>query len=66
MKFITNLHAKTITKFSNLDEEGQSTAEYGLVIVGAAALAGVFIAFAGGGAISSLFNKVISTVMGSF
>ena len=63
MKFLRKLHSKLNSRFLGLDEKGQSTAEYGLVIVGAAALAGIFISFAGGGAINSVFNKVIQTVM---
>lgn len=61
MKFITRLHSYMITR--DLNEEGQSTAEYSLVIVGAAAVAGLLIAWADGtGAIGSLFDKVIKSI----
>ncbi len=44
--------------------EGQTTAEYALVILGAAAVAGALIAWAGGtSAISSFFNKIFSQLM---
>jgi hypothetical protein len=47
------------------DEEAQTTAEYALVILGAAAVAGALIAWAGGtNVIKSFFNKVFQTIMG--
>jgi Flp pilus assembly pilin Flp len=46
------------------DESGQTTAEYALVILGAAAIAGALIAWAGGtDIIKSFFNKIFSQLM---
>ena len=46
-----------------LDDRGQTTAEYALVIVGAAAVALMLLTWAtGSGKISSLLNKVVDTV----
>jgi Flp pilus assembly pilin Flp len=46
------------------DESGQTTAEYALVILGAAAVAGALIAWAGGGdVIKNFFNKIFSQLM---
>lgn len=47
-----------------LSERGQTTVEYALVIIGAAAIAGLLIAWAKGGAIGQLFDKVISGLLG--
>jgi len=49
------------------EEEAQTTAEYALVILGAAAVAGVLIAWAGGGDtikkfFQKIFNKLINAV----
>ena len=45
------------------DESGQATAEYALVVVAAAAIAGTLIVWATStGALSSLFDAVISRV----
>jgi hypothetical protein len=45
-------------------EDGQTTAEYALVIIGAAALASLLLAWATkSGAISKLFEAVISRVV---
>lgn len=47
-------------------DRGQSTAEYALVLLGAAAVALAFLAWAGGtGRIADLFNAVIDSVIGS-
>jgi hypothetical protein len=43
---------------------GQTTVEYALVILGAAAIAGLLIAWAKGGAIGQLVDKVISGLLG--
>ncbi len=49
------------------EEEAQTTAEYALVILGAAAIAGALIAWAaGGGAIKKFFTKVFEKLTGSF
>lgn len=46
-------------------EQGQSTAEYALVLLGAATVALVFIAWAGKSSrITKLFNAVLDTVIG--
>jgi Flp pilus assembly pilin Flp len=46
-------------------EQGQTTAEYALVILGAAAIAGLLIAWAtDSGAIEGLFDSVIDRVAG--
>jgi Flp pilus assembly pilin Flp len=46
------------------DETGQSTAEYALVILGAAAIATMLITWATGGhTITGLFDKVIGKVL---
>ena len=47
------------------DESGQSTAEYALVIVAAAALAGLLISFLGHtNIVSGIFGKIANFVMG--
>jgi len=47
------------------DQEAQTTAEYALVILGAAAVAGALIAWAGGtDVIKKFFNKIFSQLMG--
>ncbi len=46
-------------------DTGQSTAEYALVLLGAATVAVVFVAWAGKtGRIAKLFNSVLDTVIG--
>jgi hypothetical protein len=46
------------------DDRGQTTAEYALVILGAAAIATLLIAWAkGSGAIGDLFNEVVSKIL---
>ena len=64
MKLIKKLYEKSIVAISNVNtnEDGQSTAEYALVIVGAAALAGILIAWASSGSITSVFNKMLQKV----
>lgn len=48
------------------DEEAQTTAEYALVILGAAAVAGALIAWAGGtDVIKRFFNKIFQQLMGA-
>ena len=48
------------------DEEAQTTAEYALVILGAAAVAGALIAWAGGtDVIKTFFNKIFQQLMGA-
>ena len=47
-----------------IDESGQSTAEYALVILGAVAIATLLITWATGShAISKLFDSVISRIL---
>lgn len=46
------------------DQEAQTTAEYALVILGAAAVAGALIAWAGGtDVIKTFFNKIFKQLM---
>lgn len=50
-------------QFVAKNEAGQSTAEYALVIVAAAALAGLLISFLSkSGVVSGIFGKVVSFV----
>ena len=51
-------------RFVRASADGQTTVEYALVILGAAAIAGLLIAWAKGGAIGELFDKVISGLLG--
>jgi Flp pilus assembly pilin Flp len=49
------------------EEEAQTTAEYALVILGAAAVAGALIAWAAGGnAIKSFFSKIFEKLTSGF
>ena len=49
------------------EEEAQTTAEYALVILGAAAVAGALIAWAAGGkSVKSFFNKVFEKLTSGF
>ena len=41
-------------------EDGQTTAEYSLVLLVAGLVVGVFAAFARGGALSSMFKQIVS------
>ncbi len=53
------------TALRRVHEAGQATAEYALVVLGAAAVAGLFIAWAAGtGRIGDLLNAVIDAVIG--
>jgi Flp pilus assembly pilin Flp len=46
------------------DEAGQTTAEYALVILGAAAIGALLLAWArGSGAIGDLFDEVVSKIL---
>lgn len=52
-------------RFRRRRDRGQSTAEYALVMLGAATIALAFVGWAtGSGRIGSLFDQVIDTVMG--
>ena len=46
-------------------ESAQTTAEYALVILGAAVLAGLLITWAGSGAVNRLFDTVLDRVLRS-
>jgi hypothetical protein len=46
-------------------EAGQTTAEYALVILGAAVLAGLLVTWAGSGAVNRLFDTVLDRVLRS-
>lgn len=49
------------------EEEAQTTAEYALVILGAAAVAGALIAWAAGGsAIKGFFSKIFEKLTSGF
>ena len=49
----------------NANQKGQATAEYALVIVGAATIAGLVLAWAGStGKITRLLNAVLDVVIG--
>jgi len=54
---LRRLHARL------LRDAGQTTAEYALVILGAAAIAFALAEWAGGGAISQLFDDVLSKIL---
>ena len=56
----------TVRQLSELihDQEAQATAEYALVILGAAAIAGALIVWAGGtDVIKNFFNKIFHQLM---
>ena len=63
-----NLMIRTHTRFSTRNQSGQATTEYALVLLGAAVVALLIIAWAtaGGGAgkIGRLFDSVLDTVIG--
>jgi Flp pilus assembly pilin Flp len=62
MQHLNNLYKKLITDLTH-KESGQSTAEYALVILGAAGIAMLLITWANGsGSIGNLFDSVISRV----
>ncbi len=57
-------HPLTIAR-SRADQRGQATAEYALVILGAAAIAGLVLAWAlGTGKIGRLLDAVLNSVIG--
>ena len=57
-------HGPGLTR-SSLSQKGQATAEYALVIVGAATIAGLVLAWAGStGKITRLLNAVLDAVIG--
>lgn len=57
------LYYGVISRINNSPEEGQSTAEYSLVILGAAAIAMLLYSWATGtGSIGNLFESVVSKV----
>ncbi len=60
------LHALVANRFGGANRQaGQATAEYALVIVGAATIAGLVLAWAAGtGKISRLLNAVLDAVIG--
>ncbi len=47
------------------DDTGQTTAEYTLVLVAVAAVVGLFLAWASGGAMTGLFDAVLDRVRGA-
>ena len=64
-----NLTLRAVTAFSRrcraASERGQSTAEYALLLLGAATIAMLVVSWAAGtGRIEQLFNAVIDSVIG--
>jgi hypothetical protein len=61
-------HTRLVTPFQGRDDRGQATAEYALVLLGAALVALLLIAWAtaGGGAgkIGQLLDAVLNTIIG--
>ena len=58
--------ARTATSRRGRGDAGQTTAEYALVLLGAAAIAALLITWASkSGAIGKLFDAVLSSVLGS-
>jgi Flp pilus assembly pilin Flp len=47
----------------NLTEKGQTTAEYALVLVVAAVVVGIFVAFVKNGALEHVFQTIISSLV---
>ena len=63
MKSITYMYHYFVTSIPYRGDDGQSTAEYSLVILGAAAVALLLLSWAGStGSITNLFESVISRV----
>ncbi len=63
--FMYNALRSEGTSLRRRGEGGQATAEYALVILGAAALAGLVLAWASGtGRITKLLNAVLDSVIG--
>lgn len=63
MEVLTYFCQRYCSRIRALDENGQSTAEYSLVILGAAAVALLLLTWAGStGSIGNLFESVISRV----
>lgn len=63
MGLFISLYLYVKIKANNFGEIGQSTAEYSLVILGAAAIALLLLTWAGStGSIANLFESVISRV----
>jgi Flp pilus assembly pilin Flp len=69
VRFATWIHERVTDAFASLArrEEGQASAEYALVILAAAAVALVLIAWAkSSGKLPAFFDKVIDDLTGSF
>lgn len=63
MNQFISLYEYIVRQMTALDNRGQSTAEYSLVILGAAAVALLLLAWAGStGSITNLFESVIARV----
>jgi hypothetical protein len=61
---LTRLAVRLRARLPELDDAGQSTAEYALVILGAVAIATLLITWATGShAISKLFDSVIAKIL---
>ena len=63
IRLVVAVQTAIVTMISRRDDRGQATAEYALVILGAAAMALLLIAWATNtGKVSTLLNKVIDSV----
>lgn len=63
MQTLQNIYYTLVIRLQNKDDKGQSTAEYSLVILGAAAIALLLLTWASGsGSIGNLFESVIAKV----
>ena len=65
LMFVSLMNASRRVRESRHAERGQATAEYALVILGAATLAGLVLAWAAStGRVSKLLNTVLDAVIG--
>ncbi|MCY4665285.1 MAG: DUF4244 domain-containing protein [Acidimicrobiaceae bacterium] len=63
LRLYTALLTRCVSARQRLDDRGQTTAEYALVIVGAGAVAVLLLTWAtGSGKIAWLLNKMVDTV----
>lgn len=68
IRLVTRLIAIIVRRIRTrrASDHGQSTAEYALVLLGAATVALIFIAWAGGtDTITNLFDAVMDTIIGN-
>jgi hypothetical protein len=63
LRLLVTVQSAIVTSLSRRDDRGQATAEYALVILGAAAMALLVIAWATNTSkVSTLLNKVVDSV----